>query len=37
VVGRGVADDVGDLDGGDHAEVQGLDDVGKVEAAGELA
>jgi len=36
VVGRGVADDVGDLDRGDHAELKGLDDVGKVETAGEL-
>ena len=36
MVGRGVTDDVGELDGGDHAEVKGLDDVGKVEAAGEL-
>ena len=36
VVGRGVAEDVGDVDGGDHAEVKGLDGVGKVEAAGEL-
>src|SRR5215207_2344558 len=36
VIGRGVPDDVGDVDGGDHAEMKGLDRVGKVEAAGEL-
>ena len=35
VIGRGVSDDVGDVDGGDHAEMKGLDRVGKVEAAGE--
>jgi hypothetical protein len=36
VIGRGVPDDVGDVDGGGHAEVKGLDRVGEVEAAGEL-
>ena len=36
VVGRGVADEVGDLNRGDHAEVKGLDRFGEVEAAGEL-
>jgi hypothetical protein len=36
VVGRGVADDVGDVDRGDHAEVKGLDRFWEVEAAGEL-
>jgi hypothetical protein len=36
VIGWGVPDDVGDVDGGDHAEMKGLDRVGKVDAAGEL-
>jgi hypothetical protein len=36
VIGRGVSDDVGDLDGGDHAEMKGLDRAGKVDTAGEL-
>src|SRR4029453_6198476 len=36
MVGRGVAEDVADVDGGGHAEMKGLDRLGKVEAAGEL-
>jgi hypothetical protein len=36
VVGLGAPDHVGDVDGGDHAEVKGLDRFRNVEAAGEL-
>jgi hypothetical protein len=36
VFGRGVADDVGEVDGCDHAEMKSRDRGGKVDAAGEL-
>src|SRR5215207_9662981 len=36
VIGRGVPDDVGDVQRCDHAEVNGVDRFGEVEAAGEL-
>jgi hypothetical protein len=36
VVGDGVPDDIDNVDGGDHAEMKGLDRLREVDAGGEL-